>query len=161
MAVVCCGVVVLTNFLPVVRGAVVCGVVVCSVVVVLIDFLPVLRGAVVPAVVVCSSSRCPDHLLASSPRGLRFRGYDLVRSRRPEHGVEHAEQLPGHRHDSPLLTAAMHQPREPGSPFRALADEPPGGLHHAHRNSPEPSLVILMSLDFFSPLCRTIGTSPA
>jgi hypothetical protein len=31
----------------------------------------------------------------------------------------------------------------------------------AHRNSPEPSLVIFMSLDFRSPLCRTTGTSPA
>src|SRR5271166_1114374 len=31
----------------------------------------------------------------------------------------------------------------------------------AHRNSPEPSLVIFRSLDFRSPLCRTTGTSPA
>ena len=74
-------------------------------------------------------SRCPDRLLASCPRGRRRRGYDLVRSRRPEHGVEHAEQLPGHRHDGPLLTAAMHQPSEQGRPFRAVADQPPGGLH--------------------------------
>ena len=64
-------------------------------------------------------SRCPDRLLASCPRSRGLRGYDLVRSRRPEHGVEHAEQLPGHRHDGPLLTAAMHQPSEQGSPFRA------------------------------------------
>ena len=74
-------------------------------------------------------SRRPDQLLASCPGGRSLRGYDLVRSRRPEHGIEHAEQLPGHRHDGPLLTAAMHQPREQGSPFRAVADQPPGGLH--------------------------------
>ena len=74
-------------------------------------------------------SRCPDRLLASCSRSRGLRGYDLVRSRRPEHGVEHAEQLPGHRHDGPLLTAAMHQPSEQGRPFRALADQPPGGLH--------------------------------
>src|SRR5208337_4605565 len=34
-----------------------------------------------------------------------------------------------HRHDGPLLTAAMSQPREQGSPFRAFADQPPGCLH--------------------------------
>ena len=74
-------------------------------------------------------SRCPEQLLASCRGGRGRRGYDLVRSRRPEHGVEHAEQLPGHRHDGPLLTAAMHQPSEQGRPFRAVADQPPGGLH--------------------------------
>ena len=74
-------------------------------------------------------SRRPDQLLASCRGGRSLRGYDLVRSRRPEHGVEHAEQLPGHRHDGPLLTAAMHQPSEQGRPFRAVADQPPGGLH--------------------------------
>src|SRR5208337_4761984 len=45
---------VLTNFLPVVRGAVVSVGVVCSGVDVLTNFLPVVRGAVVSVGVVCS-----------------------------------------------------------------------------------------------------------
>ena len=103
-----------------------------------------------------------DQPLASSPGSRGLRGYDLVRGRRPEHGIEHAEQLPGHRHDGPLLTAAMHQPREQGSPFRALADQPPGCLH---QGPPQQSRALLGDLQVLGLLLPALpdptGTSPA
>ena len=105
--------------------------------------------------------RYPDQLLASCPGGRGLRGYDLVRSRRPEHRVEHAEQLPGHRHDGPLLTAGCLNRANRAAHFGLSRTSRQAASTRAHRNSPEPCLVIFRSLDFFSPLCRTTGTSPA
>src|SRR5262249_10359569 len=57
-----------------------------------------------------------------------LRGYDRVRSRRLEHRVEHAQQLPGHCHDGPLATAALFQSGEECGPLRTGLDQPPGRL---------------------------------
>src|SRR5512142_1710911 len=46
-------------------------------------------------------------------------GHHLVGSRRPEHRVEHAQESPGDRHDSPLVATAFPQPAEDRTPFRA------------------------------------------
>ena len=105
--------------------------------------------------------RYPDQLLACCPGGRGLRGYDLVRSRRPEHGVEHAEQLPGHRHDGPLLTAAMPQPSEQGSPFRTLADQTPGCLHQGPPQQSPALLGNLQVLGLLLPALRPPGTVPA
>ena len=54
-------------------------------------------------------SRPPDHdqRLAGFAGSFALGGEDLVGGSRPEHGVEHAKQLPRYRHDRPLATLAL------------------------------------------------------
>ena len=82
----------------------------------------------------------PPH--ASRLGGLGLRGCDLVRSRRLEHRVEHAQQLPGHCHDGPLVPLRFLSREKTAAHFGLVLTSRQADSTRAHRNSPEPSLVI-------------------